>query len=217
MKLNVSAIKDIKYDAVYANAVPTYLRSYDKFYFFIKLVTEYVHDSIQLLDKIDTIIHNYGAISTVNEEYSRSVMELLSSNYGISGINVQKDREVYDALQCLGTRRKAFSTIDDIRIGFLESAKVVSAYILTDKSILPDDDPKHKLMACEMELLANSELSTSFVVSNIVPQVTGVEFTQTTLFGTVFAYDKDTTNTADSIKYAGWEKGNWAQEIIIQR
>lgn len=217
MKLDVSAIQDINYnDAIYANTVPTYLRSYTKFYTFIKLITEYVRDSISVLNNMDKLLHTCGAVNTAQNEYSRSVMSVLCANYGILGTNVQKDEDIYNALQCIGTRRRAFSTLNDIRQGFLESAKVVRGYTITDQSVLDGD--KKKLMACTLELLAGSELSLEFMMSNVVPQVTGVEFSQRTLYGDVFAYNHESISQPEnSIKYAGWNEGNWAQEIIIQR
>lgn len=215
MKLNVSAIAASDYaEAVYANSLPTYLRSYKRFYLFVKLITEYVRDSVKVLQKVNDIILNQGYVDV--RTYSRNVLNMLATNYGVAGTDTQSSAEIYDAIQCIGVSRTAFATLDDIRKGFLDAARSISAYTILDNSIVSSEAARTS-MTCQLTVYPKTQLSQEFINSVIVIKVTGVFFTYSTQYGRVFAYDYDEADVSGStVTYSGWEKGKWAPETIIQ-
>lgn len=208
---------DLLNENTYTDKLPTYLRSYDMFFKFIKMLTNYVSKSIDVISYINSVLQVQGKLGENN--YSKAIMKIICENYDIPFMDevdddISYNNLIFAAIQCIGLKRDSFSTLEDLKKGFLNNAKIIDSYVITDSSVLSENP---SVMNCSLSFTSGFSLPDDFIMSVLTPEVTGVHFTSTLLntSSSIFAYDRD-NDTIENVTYDGWDKGNWAQEIIIQ-
>lgn len=182
-------IEELDFENKYCEQVPQYLKSYEKFYKFMKLFSNYILQIGNELNKILPMLNVNSSKGDILKKISQKLnIEIEKRNTG----NTEEDLLNYDndlktAILGLQIKRLSFGT----RIDLKETILSLFPVLISENSSVKIIDNQD--MTVDMTIVGYStDLTSKIIEDYILPRVTGVKFNLSYLnFGkNLFALDK---------------------------
>ena len=210
-------------DNKYTKRMPAYIQSYTQFMTFCKYLTSYIDSYTSTVRSITDVINSSGEYRNNSGElvYSRSVLNILCNNLGITYVDQVSESDLNTAIKALAFRSTSFSTLNDVLNVVPALSSIFSEVSVRDRSILPKTDDNKEVMSIDIDVVGDKSTADSanwaFIFEQILPNITGVKINSSYSGGVVFAFDNDQIKSesgeVDS-RYGGWDEGSWRIEQL---
>lgn len=199
-------VKDLDYENEFTKKLPQYIRQYQNFFKFMKLLSNYILKSCDYGKNILELLNLEKSEGDVLVKIAKKVDVTYERNYSD---NVEEDLKKYyknlkTGIYGVQTKRLSSGTLYELKDALIRLFPGIKEVDIVDNL----DMSVNLIIRGDLE-----DVDSKTIENYIIPQVTGVKFNITYVpYGrNLFAFDKD-TDISEENPYGekGWDEGEWA-------